>query len=68
MSKIRRIATIKGIMQCTYAEAVFKLHRISVAKENDGFPSPLVQASIVAVIFERETLTVFEDIKRGMIQ
>ncbi len=58
---------ITGRLSMTYAETIRLLHRLSVENENSSLPSPLVQASVVAAIFERETLEVFDAIKRGMV-
>ena len=62
-----KVRQVKGRLTCSYAEAVFLLHRLSVEAESSALPSPLVQASVLAAIFDRETLTVFEDLKRGMV-
>lgn len=62
---MKKIRTINGRLSATYAEAVVLLHHRSL--DDQAAPSQLVMATVVAAIYGREVLTVFDDIKRGMV-
>ncbi len=64
-TSLKKIRTIPGRMSCTYAEAVYLLHQ--KLQEDDGGPTALQMAAVVAAIYGRETLVVWEDIKRGVV-
>lgn len=55
---MRGLKIVEGRLSCTYAEAVYLLHR----KGNFG----RCEISVLAYIFGREPKTVTEDLKRGM--
>jgi hypothetical protein len=62
---MRSINTIPGRKTCSYAECIVLLHAKSL--DDAAMPSTLVMATVVAAIYGRETLAVFEDLKRGMV-
>lgn len=65
MAKVEITQELSGIMQCTYAEAVVKLHSFW----RQQFPEDgIIIARTVALIFERDTKIVLADIRRGMVQ
>lgn len=66
---LKKIKTITGLLSCTYAEAIYKLHKQLETQGNAAvLPSPLSIASVLRVIYDRETTTqVFDDLKRGMV-
>ena len=67
MNDPNKLQPVKGRLTCSYAEAVYLLHKLSVETESSALPSPLVQASVVAAIFDRVQLDVYEDLKRGFV-
>lgn len=64
-TSLNKVKTIPGRLSCTYAEAVVILHQKS--RNDEAAPSPLQMATVVAAIYGREVLPVFDDIKRGMV-
>lgn len=60
MAKANGLNEINRRMICTYAEAVFMLHR----KGNVG----RCEVSVLAYVFGRDTKDVEADLKRGMVQ
>lgn len=64
-----KMRVVKGLVSCTYAEAIFKIHKTLETQAGQNIlPSPLQIAAVLCAVYERESTTVvFDDIKKGTI-